>query len=154
MVDASVEGVDVLLQADAVIAVRPYDGAKLPFDDDSFDVVLLSDVLHHASAPHDLLRECLRVARRGVALKDHFTFGRLSNLLLWLMDEAGNAASGVKVRGHYLERSQWDALLGRAGGRFRALRWPLVIHDLPWRIVTRSELQFAAFVEDLNDGAS
>ncbi len=144
---AEIHGVDVRLQPSAHIAVTRYDGQRLPFDDGSYDVVMLSDVLHHARDPERLLRECLRVARRGVAIKDHLRFGATSQAVLWLMDVVGNQGSGVEVTGRYFTREQWVDLARRAGGRIASLRWPLRIHDLPWRMVTRSELQFAAFVE-------
>jgi hypothetical protein len=94
-----------------------------------------------------VLREALRVASRVVVVKDHFRLGAVSDRLLWLMDVVGNAASGVYVRGSYLSPVEWVALIDDASGRLTALSWPLVIHDLPMRLVTRSELQFAARIE-------
>ncbi len=144
-------GVDVLLQPSTTIEISSYDGRHLPYEDRSFEVVLLSDVLHHAQAPVELLRECLRVASRVVALKDHFTFGALSSAILLAMDQVGNAASGVQVRGNYFRLPEWFDMVAKAGGRLRSLCWPLRIHDLPWRLVTRSELQFTALIERAPD---
>jgi SAM-dependent methyltransferase len=42
------------------------DAHRLPFHDDTFDVVLLQSILHHADAPQQLVREALRVASRVV----------------------------------------------------------------------------------------
>jgi SAM-dependent methyltransferase len=142
-------GIDVSIRPDAIIQVRDYDGRKLPYPDESFEIVVLADVLHHAEQPEVVLREALRVAERGVALKDHLSFGVVSSWVLLVMDHVGNAAPGVTVRGHYLSLQEWFELVSRAGGRIRSLRWPLRIHDLPWRLVTRSELQFTAFIEPL-----
>ena len=43
-----------------------YDGINLPFDDRSFDIVILSYVLHHSNLPHDLLLEANRVCKGRV----------------------------------------------------------------------------------------
>ncbi|MBW2523321.1 MAG: class I SAM-dependent methyltransferase [Deltaproteobacteria bacterium] len=142
-----VRGVDVKLQPRCAVDAMPYDGVALPYDDGRFEVVLLCDVLHHAAEPDRLLAECLRVARRAVALKDHLRFGPVSQLVLLAMDHVGNAAPGVAVRGHYLSLSEWVDRIERAGARIRTLRWPLRIHDLPWRLVARSEYQFSALLE-------
>ena len=147
-IDATeVRGIDIAARPDAAIDIAVYDGVHLPYPDRSFDAVVLSDVLHHSPDPEALLRECLRVARRCVLVKDHLAFGPLSQKLLWLMDVAGNHATQVAVRGTYLSLEQWFELAERAGGRIAAMRWPLRIHDLPWRLLTRSELQFAARIE-------
>ena len=52
--------------------VKPviYDGKKIPFKDDSFDVVLVLTVLHHTPDPEKLLKEIRRVAGRVVVIED------------------------------------------------------------------------------------
>lgn len=46
-----------------------YDGNKLPFQDNSFDTVILMAVLHHASNPINTLREAKRVASRIIIIE-------------------------------------------------------------------------------------
>lgn len=46
-----------------------YDGKKLPFDDDSFDVVLLIAVLHHSFNPIEMLKEARRVSKRLIIME-------------------------------------------------------------------------------------
>lgn len=41
------------------------DAKELPFKDESFDIVLLSDVLEHASDPGRVAKESLRVLKKG-----------------------------------------------------------------------------------------
>ncbi len=47
-----------------------FDGARLPFEDDSFDVATLCYVLHHLTEPHAqaMLQEAARVAKRALIL--------------------------------------------------------------------------------------
>lgn len=143
---AELRGIDVGLPLTTRIEASHYDGTELPFADRQFEVVLLGDVLHHAAAPAELLAECLRVAARTVALKDHLRFGPLSSAVLRAMDHVGNAASGVTVRGRYLSLPEWLELFSSAGAEVISLRWPVVVHDLPWRLVTRSAYQFTALL--------
>lgn len=141
---ARVLGVDVHVQADALVPTTHYDGATLPFPAASFEIVLLSDVLHHAASPRALLAEALRVARCAVVLKDHFAFGSLSEKALTVYDVIGNRATGVLVRGTYLSPSAWRALFADVGAELETLRWPLDVHPPLLRALSRSELQFAA----------
>jgi SAM-dependent methyltransferase len=141
------EGVDVLVRPTAIIPVTPYDGRHLPFPDRSFEAVTMIDVLHHCDDPEQVLREIMRVASRVVAIKDHFSFGPITNRLLYAMDIAGNAKDGIPSPGNYLSPRQWVAMIDDAGGRITALDWPLKTHDLPWRIVGWPELQFTARIE-------
>lgn len=142
-----IEGVDVILRTKRVIDVREYDGLKLPFEDRAFEVVTISDVLHHCDDAQAVLGECLRVASRLVVVKDHFAYGPLSQKLLYLMDVVGNARDGIPSPGHYFEPHEWVAMIERAGGRLTGLEWPLMLHDLPWRIVAPSSLHFIAKIE-------
>lgn len=139
-----VQGVDVLVQPHPHIPVTRYDGRTLPFPDASFEVVLLSDVLHHAEAPEALLREALRVAAQAVVVKDHFAFGPVSSKLLLAMDLAANGFYGIASPGTYLEPPDWVALFEQVGATLERLEWPLHVHAPLLRLIAPSELQFAA----------
>ncbi len=144
----SIRGVDVKAQPNCRIAVSVYDGLTLPFADAEFDLVTISDVLHHTSDPKRVLTEVLRVTKPSgaVLIKDHFRLGPVSNAVLLAMDVIGNYAQGILVRGTYLAPDEWVDLVAAAGGTIDSLKWPFEVHNLPWRVVTRSELQFVARV--------
>lgn len=54
---------------DEIVPVT-YDGSRLPFEKDSFDVALLVTVLHHARDPDALLADVRRVARRILVIEE------------------------------------------------------------------------------------
>jgi len=105
--DVNVTGIDVLVRPTARIKVTPFDGFTIPFPDDSFQSVLLVDVLHHTTDPTKLLREASRVARSEVVLKDHTMDGRLSRPLLRFMDRVGNERHGVDIVYNYWPTERW-----------------------------------------------
>ena len=53
--DLAISGVDVLVRPETKIPVVPFDGHSIPFPDNSFDVVMFVDVLHHTDDPMVLL---------------------------------------------------------------------------------------------------
>lgn len=56
-----------------------YDGSKIPFPDQSFDVAILVTMLHHVDDPVALLREVHRVTRKRVVVVEdlyHHALGR------------------------------------------------------------------------------
>ena len=102
-----ITGVDVLVRPEARIPVESFDGRTIPHAEDSFDAVLLIDVLHHCDDPEAMLAEAIRVARRCVVLKDHTLRGPLSGLLLRFMDDVGNRRFGVALPYNYWSEARW-----------------------------------------------
>lgn len=124
-----VQGVDVLVRPNPRISVLPFDGRKLPFADDSFDYCLLVDVLHHTEDPQGLMKECLRVARIGVVVKDHLCENPWDRFRLRFMDFVGNWGHGVVLPYNYLSRQQWRRLGMELS--FMATRWREKLHLYP-----------------------
>jgi ubiquinone/menaquinone biosynthesis C-methylase UbiE len=130
-------GVDVVLQPRAEIEVRPYDGRALPFADESFDAVLLADVLHHCADPERTLAEARRVARRFVVVKDHYWESRLDRAALCLIDTLSNAPNGIPLPYHFLRLSEWGELFQRQG--------LLVMAQSRWRYAALDPLKQVTF---------
>ncbi|HZW81212.1 MAG TPA: class I SAM-dependent methyltransferase [Candidatus Deferrimicrobiaceae bacterium] len=105
--DLIVTGIDVLPRSHTHVPVDMFDGSTIPFDDQSFDLVLFSDVLHHTADPAILLREARRVSRENVLIKDHNRNGLLAGARLRLMDWVGNARFGVALPYNYWSERQW-----------------------------------------------
>ena len=109
-----IQGIDVLARPTPRIPVQVFDGNNIPYADDSFDVALLVDVVHHASEPMVLLREVARVART-ILIKDHFRDGLFASATLRFMDWVGNERHGVALPYNYWKSAQWQDALEASG---------------------------------------
>ena len=105
------------------LALQVGDGRALPFDDEAFDVVHSSLVVHHldASAARGLLAEMARVARRGVVLND-LVRSRRSWLGAWLLSHLATSNPFTRVDAPMSVRraytvAELTALLASAGLR-------------------------------------
>jgi SAM-dependent methyltransferase len=107
--DLSVRGMDVMPRSESLIPVEFFNGHRIPLADDSVDIVMIVDVLHHTKDPLVLLAEAARVAKRSVLLKDHLCQGIFAASTLRFMDWIGNCRHGVSLPYNYLTREQWLA---------------------------------------------
>lgn len=104
------EGLERHARGNEPIPVTQYDGHTIPFPDDTFDLVILADVLHHDENPDRLLSECRRVSRRYLVIKDHQVKGPLAQPRISLIDWAANAPHDVKCLYRYNTPEQWRRL--------------------------------------------
>lgn len=142
--DLIVEGLERFKRGGEPIAVHAYDGATMPFDDASYDAVILADVLHHEENPDRLLRECLRVSRRIVIIKDHQVKGPLAHTRISLIDWAANAPYGVKCLYRYHTPSEWRALPARFGAAIEKEYPSIQLYPLGWNAAFGNALQYMA----------
>jgi ubiquinone/menaquinone biosynthesis C-methylase UbiE len=110
-----VTGIDVLVRNHTEIPVSNYDGLSIPFSNNSYDIVLFVDVLHHTDNPQRLLNEAARVAKKYVIIKDHNRNGFLAETTLRFMDWVGNAHYGVALPYNYWSQTQWLTSYQKAG---------------------------------------
>lgn len=142
--DLRIQGVDVLVRPDTLIPVQQFDGEVLPLGDRSIDVVMMVDVLHHASKQHALLRETARVATRAVVIKDHFVRGALAHSTLRFMDWVGNARHGVALPYSYWTPAQWTEAYEWAGLRVTTQRDSLGLYPWPASLLFDRGLHFVS----------
>jgi len=110
-----VEGLERMARGGEPITVHAYPGGRMPFEDGAFDAVIVADVLHHEQDPEALLRECRRVSRRLVIIKDHQLKGLMSKARVSFIDWAANAPYGVPCLYRYNTPGEWAAVPGNLG---------------------------------------
>jgi SAM-dependent methyltransferase len=113
--DVRVEGVEFLVRSECKIECRSFDGLTLPFPNDTFDVCLFVDVLHHTQDVSVLLREAVRVSRSFILIKDHLDENLLDDAILRFMDWVGNRPHGVTLTYNYQSRKQWISHFANCG---------------------------------------
>lgn len=143
------EGLERSPRGGEPIPVRRLEGDVFPFDAGAFDVVLLADVAHHEPRPLGLLRECRRVARRAVLVKDHWHRSGWQFLRICALDWAANYAVGVPCLYRYGTPESWAALFAEAGLSLRSLDSPLRLYRQPFEWIFGGRLHFFA---DLDPG--
>lgn len=145
--DVTIKGADALVRSHTQIPVDLLDGKTLPYGDESIDVVLLVDVLHHSQDPIGLLSEVARVARHKILLKDHICEGPWDRCLLKTMDWVGNARHGVPLLSNYWSRQQWQDAFTRLN--VVPVQWheKLGLYPQPAGWIFDSSLHFLAELE-------
>lgn len=145
--DISIRGTDRLVRSHTHIPVDLLDSNTLPYGDESIDVVLLVDVLHHSQDPIGLLREVARVARHKILLKDHICEGPWDHLVLKTMDWVGNARHGVPLLSNYWSRRQWEEAFTRLSLIPVQSREKLGLYPRPAGWIFDRSLHFLAEIE-------
>lgn len=104
----NVRGLERVVRGGEPIEVIGYDGKTFPLEDDSVDIIIMADVLHHEEDPDRLLKECARVTKRLFIIKDHLVAGPLAQQRISLIDWAANAPHGVPCLYRYYTDEQWQ----------------------------------------------
>ncbi len=146
-----VSGVDVYIRPKTFIPVTEYDGNRLPFNDNSFDAVITVDVLHHCADPVAVLKECARVSKRFVIIKDHVSDSAFDEKVLRLMDWVGNRAHGVVLPYNYLSSLAWDSAFEQAGLNVIDNLTQLKLYPLPFNIIFGGSLHCLTLLKKTNE---
>jgi SAM-dependent methyltransferase len=138
-----VTGVDIVDVRKATLpSFQLWNGEKLPFPDESYDVVALVFVLHHV--PNELkpalLREARRVARRRVFLLEDTPRTPLDRLAGWMHGRRHRRQIGSTADFGFYTQHQWEALCPQHGLAVeRSTRVPR-FERLWWRPWARSAI--------------
>lgn len=109
--DIEFVGVDKYLQPERVIPIIKCDGKNLPFKNNSFDCVMIIDVLHHDSNPQKIIEEAKRVTKKYILIKDHYWDNKVDLALLKFGDYIGNKPYGIDLYYNFLNMQSWNALI-------------------------------------------
>jgi SAM-dependent methyltransferase len=142
--ELAIEGVEITPRPTCRIQCHAFDGAKLPFPDQSLDVCLFVDVLHHTKDVTQLLREAARVSRTCVVLKDHLSENSFDHATLQAMDWVGNRPHGVALTYNYQSLRQWQEHFAACGLRASQLSTALPLYPFPFSPVFGRKLHFVA----------
>jgi len=145
--EISIEGVEFAARPQCGIRCRPFDGAKLPFPDWTFDVCLFVDVLHHTDDVTILLREARRVTRRFVLIKDHLSENWFDFKTLQFMDWVGNRPHGVRLPYNYQSRKEWEASFAKCGLSIAQWTSEVPLYPFPFSLLVSRGLHFVALLE-------
>jgi SAM-dependent methyltransferase len=140
------EGVEVLDRKTCQIPYRLFDGKTLPFPDGHVDYVEVVDVLHHTDDIDHLVRECARVSRKYVLIKDHLWDNRLDFATLRFMDWVGNRSYGVNLIYNYQKKEQWLRILALAGLEITDWREEIGLYPFPFNLVFERRKHFVALL--------
>lgn len=104
-------GIDTHPQPKKSIPVIKYNGKKIPFKNNSFDCVMVVDVLHHDKNPHQIIKEAKRVSKKYILIKDHYFTNKVDFALLKFADYMGNKPYGVSLPYNFLNIEAWNNLI-------------------------------------------
>jgi len=95
---AVVSGVDVVDYAAADIPIHTYDGYSLPFEDDSFDVIIMAFMLHHVKHQDKIFKEVVRCSKSTIIIMEDIYFSPWQRLFVVWNDFHSNILTGfVKI---------------------------------------------------------
>lgn len=110
---AKITCIDIVDYNQSSLPLLLYDGENLPFEENTFDIALLTFVLHHSDNPLSLLEEAKRVLRpQGaiIILEDIYT-NWLEYLITLIIDFFLNLPYRVRTPFNFKQESEWMSII-------------------------------------------
>ena len=123
-------GIEKFQRGGEPIEVIQYDGNILPMNSESFDIVILADVLHHEKNPLRLLKEAGRISKKRVIIKDHRKENIADQSRIAVLDLLANKPNGIECIYKYNNLNEWHELI--AGAELSIEKEQLKINLYPW----------------------
>ncbi len=112
-------GVDIQAHRAPQIPIKIFDGKTIPYPDNSFDVVIALDVLHHTTDIASHLQELKRVTKKQLIIKDHLSTSPLAKLMISSVDWLSNVIFDIPCAFNYPTKAGWGKLFAQQNLRVR-----------------------------------
>ena len=101
--------VDIVDYNQTKLPLITFDGKRLPFKDNSFDVALLIAVLHHTSNPEKFLEEVKRVSKKIIIIEEVYKT-ILSRLFMDLWEWFWNKTTNIETYYNFHSSKGWKQI--------------------------------------------
>ena len=113
---AEIFGTDVIDQRIFDFPFKLTDGKSLPFCDNSFDVVLINYVLHHAVNPLQLLKEAKRVSKNKIIIHEDLKEKGLAQIACWLHKTTYKISAPFQKNSiEFHSKKEWEEIFNKLG---------------------------------------
>jgi ubiquinone/menaquinone biosynthesis C-methylase UbiE len=113
---AEILGADIGDQRVVDLPFQMINGRNLPFPDNSFDVVLISYVLHHAESPMELLKEAKRVSRDKIIVYEDLDEPGIAKFTCWLHKLTYKISAPFQGNSiEFYDEEGWEKLFNQIG---------------------------------------
>jgi SAM-dependent methyltransferase len=109
-INIKILGVDTNVLSKTYIPVIKYNGKRLPFKNNSFDCVMIIDVLHHEEDIEKLLKESKRVTKKFIIIKDHYYTNPIDFKILKIIDYSGNKPYNINLPYKFLKLNEFEKI--------------------------------------------
>ncbi len=134
--ESLVQGLDILHYTKYRVQGVPlviYDGKKIPFADESFDISAGVFLLHHCENIEFILQEMIRVSRKKIIIVEDVFNNRLEHVFLRIFDTIENRTFSIEmpIPYNFQSLSQWKKIFKNVNLKlvysiqFRALPLPV-----------------------------
>lgn len=147
--DIKIRGLEVAARPKCSIEYQLFDGTNIPLPDNSFDVCMFVDVLHHTEDPLPVLKEAARVSRKYVLIKEHLSENSFDWWTLKFMDWMGNRPHGVAMTYNYKSRTEWKEIFASCGLQVSDWNENVRIHAFPLNLLFGRGLHVIALLEKI-----
>src|SRR3989344_4738516 len=106
-----IKGIDVFNIENSQISYKIFDGKKIPYKKKSFDTIILIDVLHHTENIEELIKECIKVSKKYIIIKDHYYKNLIDYLILKIYDYIGNKPYNINLPYNFKKIGYWKKLI-------------------------------------------